>query len=55
MPRLYDKPLNAETVTLCPVCSRETVKEGKNGFSLCLLHSWVKGLKTIDIIGRAAK
>lgn len=53
MASYQDRPLKAETVTLCPVCNRETVKEGKNGFSLCLLHSWVKGKKTIDVKGRA--
>jgi hypothetical protein len=51
--RPQERPLQAETITICPICSRETLKEGKNGFALCPVHSWIKGVKTIDIKGRA--
>lgn len=53
MASYQDRSLKAETVTLCPICDRETIEEGKNGFCLCLVHSWVKGHKTITIKGRA--
>jgi hypothetical protein len=52
MASYQDRSLKAETVTLCPICGGKTATEGKNGFSLCLLHSWVKGHKTITLKGR---
>lgn len=36
--------------THCPICNGKTTTKGKNGFSLCPVHSWVKGSQAITII-----
>ncbi len=53
MASFKDRPLEAKTVNICPVCGKEATQEGKNGYILCLLHSWIKGIKSISIQGRA--
>lgn len=41
--------MTTKLITCCPICNKETTVKGKNGFTLCKLHSWVKGFKTISI------
>ena len=38
-----------QIVSYCALCSREALKEGKNGFILCPVHNWIKGVKQIAI------
>lgn len=41
--------IRAERVSCCPICGGKSTTKGKNGFILCSLHLWQKGIKGIEI------
>ena len=41
--------IKSKKVSCCPICYKEAKQRGRNGLILCLMHSWVKGIRGIEI------